>query len=242
MSIFVCGDLHGNYKALREVLRKSSFNAKEDTLITLGDYIDGGLHIQVKELMQFLLTLPNWIGIIGNHDYWLLENINAGWKQMVDDNWYFQGGRSTLHSLEIPTKIEGATVQFLDVLPDYVRTFCESLKYHHTDQFNNLYVHAGYDDLIGLPEDGHEVDPDVLYALLWDRDFWANAERMSVLPFNKIFIGHTWSPYYPQLINQVWNLDSGAGFEGRLTLMNVETEEYWRSSKTPDLYPYFELR
>ena len=45
MSTFVCGDLHGNFKALVELLSKASFDPAVDTLITLGDYIDGGAHI-----------------------------------------------------------------------------------------------------------------------------------------------------------------------------------------------------
>jgi len=36
---------------------------------------------------------------------------------------------------------------------------------------------------------------------------------------------------------EVWLLDTGASYSGRLTLMNVETKEYFQSSIIKDLYP-----
>jgi len=101
MSTFVCGDLHGNFKALVELLSKASFDPAVDTLITLGDYIDGGAHIEVEELIEYLLTLPNWIGVIGNHDYWMLETIIAGWESIIDTEWLKYGGVYTLRSLGV---------------------------------------------------------------------------------------------------------------------------------------------
>lgn len=71
MRALVCGDIHGNFRALKEVLRKVNFDPAIDPLITIGDCIDGGKHIEVLEVMEFLNQLPNWIGIIGNHDYWM---------------------------------------------------------------------------------------------------------------------------------------------------------------------------
>ena len=34
----------------------------------------------------------------------------------------------------------------------------------------------------------------------------------------------------------IWNLDTGAGFEGKLTIMNVDTKEYYQSDKLTTLY------
>jgi len=35
----------------------------------------------------------------------------------------------------------------------------------------------------------------------------------------------------------LWNLDTGAGFVGRLTIMDIDTKEYWQSDFCKDLYP-----
>ena len=38
---FTIGDLHGRVEALKEVLQKSNFDYEHDTLIVLGDIVDG---------------------------------------------------------------------------------------------------------------------------------------------------------------------------------------------------------
>jgi len=35
----------------------------------------------------------------------------------------------------------------------------------------------------------------------------------------------------------VWNIDTGAAFNGRLTGINVETKQYWQSDIVQQLYP-----
>jgi serine/threonine protein phosphatase 1 len=35
----------------------------------------------------------------------------------------------------------------------------------------------------------------------------------------------------------LWNLDTGGGWGGKLTIMNVDTKEYWQSDTVSDLYP-----
>ena len=32
-------------------------------------------------------------------------------------------------------------------------------------------------------------------------------------------------------------MDTGAGYEGKLSIMNVDTEDFWQSDKVSDLYP-----
>jgi serine/threonine protein phosphatase 1 len=34
----------------------------------------------------------------------------------------------------------------------------------------------------------------------------------------------------------VWNLDTGAAFTGALTIMDVNTKEFWQSDPLPSLY------
>ncbi|MEO8236216.1 MAG: serine/threonine protein phosphatase, partial [Flavobacterium sp.] len=33
------------------------------------------------------------------------------------------------------------------------------------------------------------------------------------------------------------NVDTGAAFNGPLTIMDIDTKEFWQSEKLPDLYP-----
>ena len=65
-----------------------------------------------------------------------------------------------------------------------------------------------------------------------------------VKDFKEVFIGHTTTSWFykdlePVNVSNVWNLDQGAGYEGKLTIMNVDTKEYWQSDFVNTLYPHF---
>jgi serine/threonine protein phosphatase 1 len=59
-------------------------------------------------------------------------------------------------------------------------------------------------------------------------------------PFDLVFIGHTSTTHektdQPMHKANVWNLDTGAGGGGRLTIMDVETKEFWQSDPVGELY------
>jgi len=35
----------------------------------------------------------------------------------------------------------------------------------------------------------------------------------------------------------VWNIDTGAAFKGRLSIMDIHTKQFWQSDRLTDLYP-----
>lgn len=244
MRSFVCGDIHGSYKGLLEVLEKSPFNPEKDTLITLGDYIDGGRHIEIPEIMYFLMDLPNWIGIIGNHDYWMMETLNEGWNTITDEDWLKHGGINTLRSLNVDFSLHEDGWKIHSEPPQFMKDFCNKLKYYYIDQKQFLHVHAGYDYSTPLDQQDFTKD-EVLYDTIWDRDFWRSSERLDaqqLIKYPKVFIGHSWDKSAPLKRGRTWNIDSGAGNIGKLTLMDVESEEYWQSKRTSELYDNFTLR
>ena len=66
MKRYVVGDIHGNYKALKQVLKRSKFDYEKDELIIIGDVVDG--YNCSFEVVEELLKIKNRIFIIGNHD------------------------------------------------------------------------------------------------------------------------------------------------------------------------------
>jgi serine/threonine protein phosphatase 1 len=40
----------------------------------------------------------------------------------------------------------------------------------------------------------------------------------------------------------IWNLDTGAGWFGKMTIMDVKTKGFWQSDIALDLYPEFKGR
>lgn len=74
-------------------------------------------------------------------------------------------------------------------------------------------------------------------------ELWKTANE-----FTEIFIGHTATindslnekgirDFKPVIKGGVYNLDQGAGWVGKLTIMNVDTKEYFQSDEVGTLYP-----
>lgn len=66
-------DVHGQFDKMMIALDKANFNPETDTLVTLGDLFDRGDNS--KEVLEYVMSLPNYIPIWGNHDYRLRQLI-----------------------------------------------------------------------------------------------------------------------------------------------------------------------
>lgn len=245
----VIGDIHGGLKALEQVLNRSGFNGKEDQLIFLGDYVDGWS--ESAELIEFLIQLEELcdikpIFLMGNHDEWCKDWLNTGEAKTM---WLQQGGAATYESYM-------NTGLFLFTDEKHI-DFFNRLKLYHIDEENRGFVHGGFSSRAGL---GHEPY-DINYY--WDRDLWSTAmwqhlctEQMSEIALSKVrrfekhkevYIGHTTTMNYLDQeskpitipINRcnVWNMDTGAGWSGKLTIMDIDSKEYWQSDLVKELYP-----
>jgi serine/threonine protein phosphatase 1 len=231
----VIGDIHGGLRALRQILEKASVNTK-DTLIFLGDYVDGWS--ESPQVLDFLIDLgknQNCVFIRGNHDELALH-----WLQNHHDNplWYEHGGGATVLAY---TNVEETTKnQHIDFLLNLVN--------YHIDSKNRLFVHAGFTSMNGVT---HEHFHKMFY---WERTLWETAlaldkfmkkddifypKRLTL--YDEIYIGHTpvtkIGETTPVQMANVWNVDTGAAFKGPLTILDVDTKEYWQSDLLPDLYP-----
>lgn len=68
---FFVSDIHGHYTELLKALKDSNFNREKDTIVSVGDPFDRGT--KNIDVLKFLLSCPNRILIMGNHDYRLFE-------------------------------------------------------------------------------------------------------------------------------------------------------------------------
>jgi serine/threonine protein phosphatase 1 len=132
-------------------------------------------------------------------------------------------------------------------IPESHREFFRAQKLYYIDEQNNCFVHAGFDRR--RPFTGQELE-----QYIWDRELWNEAltwmvnkkihhddsDFEMVTQFNSIFIGHTptlnWKFDKPMKAANIYNLDTGAGHFGRLTIMEVETKKYWQSDLVESLY------
>lgn len=239
MKKFVIGDIHSSYKGLIQVFEKSNFSFKEDKAIFLGDINDGWS--QSKECMDFIMSIPNKEVIMGNHDEWLLYyNLGKAHYENPSDlefsTWKTHGGNETIKSLG--DKIE---TKYLD--------FIKSFKYFHEED-NNLFVHAGYSLDTDDNDNLFELSKQHPYYLCWDRSFINHVfnkrkdnDYKLIGSWKEIFIGHTptikINEFYktPKNWLNVWNMDTGSAFEGKISMMNIDSKEFFQSDESRKLYP-----
>jgi len=236
--IFVIGDIHGGLKALVQVLERANIS-KNDTLIFLGDFVDGWS--ESPAVLDFLIALEkthNCIFIKGNHDDLLLQWLTGNKIDFNEQLWFQHGGKATAMAYEkiLPSEKEAHI------------TFLQSLHNYHIDAQNRLFVHAGFTNLKGVEQ---EYFKPLFY---WDRTLWEMVlaldskldsgslhypKRLQL--YSEIFIGHTPVTQIgndvPISFANVWNVDTGAAFKGKLSIMDVATKEFWQSDALPDLYP-----
>jgi len=223
MKTYVIGDIHGAYRALVQCFERVRFDYKTDHLIALGDVCDGWpeVHLCIEELLK----IKHLDYILGNHDQWAIAWAEKGFKQ---DIWLSQGGLNTLVSYKHKH------------MP---KTHLDFLKKAHPvlELEKRLFVHAGIDP-------NKNIHAQTMETLLWDRNLIHRAYLLNITNpefrfrnYDEIFIGHTTTQFFnsdlPLKLCNIWALDTGAGWSGKLTIMDVETKEYWQSDPTPSLYP-----
>jgi serine/threonine protein phosphatase 1 len=229
------GDIHGGLKAIQQLFEKAKVTP-EDKLIFLGDYVDGWSESAgVMDYMIELSKTHECIFIKGNHDVWCEEWLRTG---LADKTWLFHGGQQTVNSYANATSV--IKMQHLN--------FLEQMPFYYIDDLNRLFIHAGFTSMHGPQKEFHNSN------FSWDRTLWETAlvmdkriKKDSILfpkrlkLFSEIYIGHTPTQYYdvniPMQGCNVWNLDTGAAFYGKLSIMDIDTKQFWQSDEVHTLYP-----
>lgn len=215
---FVLGDIHGAHRALRQCLERARFDYAADQLICLGDVTDGWP--DTRACIDELLRVKHLVYLLGNHDWWTRTWMETG---EADSVWLEQGGSATIASYR-----EGPDARHQKFLQD-------ALPYYIME--NRLFVHAGIRPGVPPEATGWET-------FLWDRSLAklalaaaANQKQARLTVYDEVYIGHTpvWEgrPVYG---GGVWLMDTGAGWQGVLTLMDVHTKEQYISDPVPELY------
>ena len=241
---YAIGDIHGNYRGLMQALEACGIDKEKDELIVLGDVVDG--YPDVIKVIDELLTFKNLIIIEGNHDAWAKEWLEYDEAREI---WLRQGGANTYKDYQAnkPKKAKH--------LKDYFR---KAAAFYHDTERKHVYVHGGFNWHLTLEQNGIDV-------FLWDRhmvetaQYWQadydkirTAELQLFPGYDRIFVGHTdtrikYDGRYeagtnPAFLSNLINLDTGGGWQGKITIMDVDSKEYWQSDLADDIYPFGHLR
>ncbi len=232
---YTIGDIHGALKALQQLIGKLDLKAN-DRLIFLGDYVDGWS--QSARTIDYLMNLAesqSCIFIKGNHDAWCESWLNGN---TAEEKWLMHGGRATVDSYAgYSTEMKARHLEFFNRMANYFQ-----------DESGRLFIHAGFASMHGPQREQYESN----YS--WDRTLWEMALAVDdriprdskrypkrLLLYPEIFIGHTPTTNYdipvPMQAANVWNVDTGAAFYGRISALDVNTKQYWQSDTAKSFYP-----
>lgn len=231
----VIGDIHGGLKALKQILIEANVTT-EDELIFLGDYVDGWSEsAQVIDFLKELSNRQTCHFILGNHDAYCADWLRA---DIQNEIWLRHGGEETIVSYQ--NYSESQKKEHL--------AFFDQMENYFIDDQNRLFIHAGFTSMHGPSKETYASNYN------WDRTLWelSVAVHGHVFPhddsyparlklFSEIFIGHTPTTNsnveFPWKRANVWNVDTGAAFTGRLSILDVNSGDYWQSDRVMDLYP-----
>lgn len=163
MSLIAVGDIHGNIRALDDLLNTISTElSPEDTLVFLGDYIDRGPN--VRECVDRIIDLKatarfSVVTLLGNHEDWMLKTYNdhsadAWIRYMEAFDTIASYSEKAAHALSKEVRRTGVRAilrkpklsydLFFSALPaKHVQFFGNLQRYHRADGV--LCVHGGID-------------------------------------------------------------------------------------------------
>lgn len=194
MSTYVIGDIHGEYDQLKILLEKMNF-CDEDELYIMGDIVDRGAH-PIKAL-QYLMTIPNCICLIGNHEVMALKCLKLLKNEITEEfissineddvlyllDWMRNGAKSTMDEFQKLTREEqNDIIDFLGDFEAYAELTINGQDY--------ILVHAGLgNDFCYLtPMDEYSLDDLVWYRTDYEIPYYED----------KIVItGHTPTQHIP---------------------------------------------
>jgi serine/threonine protein phosphatase 1 len=187
--IFAVGDIHGHADELRTLyqrMRDAGLEPETDTVVFLGDYVDGGPQTRdvVSQLIAWQEQYPHWVFLKGNHEDLMLDALVYHGRTYGDFYlWWNQGGRETARSYlpqEGYSDYERAIMQPEHyIATDHLEWLNRLPLTHETGSFH--FVHAGF-------RPRRRLDAQTPEDLLWIREaFFASGHNFG----KPVVFGHT---------------------------------------------------
>lgn len=231
--IYVMSDIHGNEKRFNSIMKQ--INLQEcDTLYVLGDVVDryyGGIRI-----LRTLMKMPNVKMLLGNHEYMMLNAIDASSKISTEEVkngycneinlWYNNGGDVTHAYLKhIRKDIREEVLQYVRNLPINLNVCVNGIKYK--------LVHGSPIENISANKWNYFKYDSVKEFAVWKR--WSISDGV---PEGYVLIfGHTPTSHFQRCEKmEVWfgdnaiGIDCGSGYvQGRLACIRLDDMKIYYS-------------
>ena len=201
------GDVHGHSAALRAVLAAIE-PQPDDTIVTMGDYVDRGPDSRgVLDMLIGLGRCCHLVPLLGNHDQLFLQ-VCEGRNELFPE-WQEFGGDTTLASY-------GGC---LDHVPaGHIHFLRSCLRFFETPR--HLFVHANYLEDRTLAEQPDDI-------LLWES--LRSRQPGPHLSGKTAFVGHTAQKDTVAILDLGYLvcIDTWVYGDGWLTAVDVDTRRQW---------------
>lgn len=211
------GDIHGCISALRSLVDFVELRI-DDTIVTLGDYVDRGP--DSRAVLDFIIELDTTHDLVplrGNHEIMLLDSRE---KKSWFHAWMGYGGDATLLSYA-PSEDEAGS--FADI-PDAHIDFLEKQLASYYECESHFFIHANADANVALED---QKDSTIYWRKYIDPEPHCSGKIMvcghtaqrSGLPINN---GHSIC------------IDTWAYGSGWLTCLDAESGTIWQANESGD--------
>jgi serine/threonine protein phosphatase 1 len=209
--LITIGDIHGCLAALETILEAIA-PRREDTIVTLGDYIDRGPNsMGVMESLLQMQTDCRLVPLLGNHDEMLL-NIIDGQSDLFAD-WLLFGGSATLQSY--------GSLRIETIPDEHIAFLRKCLLFYETDQY--IFLHGCYDPELSLQRQSSQM-------LLWGK--LRPAPPGPHCSGKTVIVGHT-AQHDGQILDLGYLkcIDTCCYGSGWLTAMELPSGRVWQADK-----------
>ena len=235
MATYVISDLHGNYEAYREILKKIHFS-KNDVLYVNGDVVDRGKG-SIK-ILQHMMMQPNIYPILGNHEYMACQCLHFLMEEITEESiadmeagmleglleWQNIGGKQTMD--EFYKLSEEEQWDIMDYLEEF--SLYEEVKVNGKTY---VIVHAGLENF--SPDrnlEDYELHELIFKSPDYSKVYFENKYLITGhLPTRAI--AQNSNPDHIYIGNHHIALDCGAGFGGQIGAICLETGELFYSGE-----------
>lgn len=214
MRLLAIGDIHGCYSALCTLVEAAQVTP-DDTLITLGDYVNRGPN--TKAVLDWLIhrsQTGSLIPLRGNHEVMM---VRASESPLGFDNWARVGGKQTLKSYS--TNVGGDTL--LDI-PEAHWNFLKNDLQDYYETERHIFVHANL-----YPDTPLADQPECI--LHWE---FLNEWSPPHCSGKRMICGHSSQKSgEPLNLGHAVCIDTAACKGGWLTCFDVKTDYYWQANQ-----------
>lgn len=211
---YVVGDIHGEFKKLKTLLKKIGFNFSTDRLFSVGDLCDRGPHSE--DLIDWI-EYEWFIPVMGNHEVMILNFfygfLDEEYMRKLKADWF----------IKLNTENKQKVVHYFNSLP-------VAIELKNKDKKVGI-VHAM------CPVDSWDTFKKALYSkekvemankAMWS--FLGEKKIKYVHDIDVIFVGHNIVPDI-SINENTYLLDTGSGSRGgRLSIFDIEKMELVLSS------------